>query len=786
MGFHAEDEKLCQHFHESQNGPVLLIFLVGLTMGVAVPASILITLIPSMHNYYVTTQTSNTAGRQLRSVESSSPEIITEDLNHIVHTRKVELTSGGNLEDYISSYGHLQEVPSMTESDTSFTEDSATTATEFTPEINPDGKAMLYTAILTSESRVTEFSAAIQTTWGSGLKDHQFFYGITPDFSRVERAAIKHLNIKLAGIEAGEPYGFEHIRQSLAYMCRNIQGRYHWHALIRDTSYINTVALRGVLLKLSSSQPIILGQPILGRDTSEHAQCSVEPGLILSEAALAQVCTDIEQCQLRENPSEVTRDGLSEPHNVLKLHTDHMTNVANSLASCIHQRSGIACLDSRLLTDDFYLLLEHGIRIYSTTPKLLTAFVGPCQDVSALYWVHMRITRLRMSKAREELLRLTGELATDPASVRPKRDSEKESNRESSYLMQELLADGTAETFSSLIDDTDHIYMDSCRVSPKDIKGDQDFDAALVIAGQAIEGDAMEMEELRFRLDKANMGTEYHMFYLQSQSLKPGMKKEKHPHAAAKIQQAIVAQTYKELNVENKEAKTPQQIQVFVPMPEQIDKLKAFLRSVETVCSNVPGLSEGCAIWIMCPQNDFATSDEVSLLMQKQYRVPVQRLQLSCHVCALEDYQQLISNQFLDDKTIVALLTAEHIFSQNFLLRCMLNANPGKRVYFPVSFQKYDASVSLIEVSEESGFWKSLSYDAMCACVQDLRAAPLGSATSLETLHDYYKESYYQVYRVPDPELQTEWRSEWCCNTLSGRGRSNEECREAIRFMDMT
>ena len=423
------------------------------------------------------------------------------------------------------------------------------------------------------------------------------------------------------------------------------------------------------------------------------------------------------------------------------------------------------------------MVLDSAADIYTASPSLLTSFVGPLRDVPGLYQVHMKIMRLRMTEARQELQRLSGELSSDPTSVRPKRDSEEESNRESSSLVQALLANGTAETFSNLIDDKGQMFLDSCQVSPISVQGREALGEAVEVAKDAIDGDVRDMEELSFRMDKANMGTEYHLFYVETQPQPP--KKRGNAPVPPKIHQTVVVQTYGELNVDKKEAKPPQQIQIILTYSSgRPDDMRLFLRRTEVVCSDLPDLSEGCAVWILCPNNQTESlSNQLSTYLQEEHNLSIHILKLTCTDCGLEDYQQRLSQEFVDEDTIVAFLSVAHIFSQDFLLRCMLNVKHGHRVYFPIAFQKYDTSTGLVPVSEDTGFWNGLSYDAMCACVGDLNYlhGSLTGSSSLHSLHDYFRESEFQVYRVPDPEFQIGWKNEWC-------SRSMDDCKQSVRF----
>ena len=43
-------------------------------------------------------------------------------------------------------------------------------------------------------------------------------------------------------------------------MCRNIHKKYNWYTVVRDSTYVNTHALMGVLRKMSPSQPLIIGE----------------------------------------------------------------------------------------------------------------------------------------------------------------------------------------------------------------------------------------------------------------------------------------------------------------------------------------------------------------------------------------------------------------------------------------------------------------------------------------------------------------------------------------------
>lgn len=123
-------------------------------------------------------------------------------------------------------------------------------------------------------------------------------------------------------------------------------------------------------------------------------------------------------------------------------------------------------------------------------------------------------------------------------------------------------------------------------------------------------------------------------------------------------------------------------------------------------------------------------------------------------------------------------------FTADFLTSCRLNAEPGKKVYYPVLFSQYNPAIiyrnhttipsiqQQLVIRKESGFWRDFGFGMTCQYKSDF--INIGGfdrnikGWGLEDVHLYrkYLHSKLMVVRSPSRSLFHLWHEKNCADEL--------------------
>ncbi|XP_014188069.1 chondroitin sulfate N-acetylgalactosaminyltransferase 1 [Haplochromis burtoni] len=224
-------------------------------------------------------------------------------------------------------------------------------------------------------------------------------------------------------------------------------------------------------------------------------------------------------------------------------------------------------------------------------------------------------------------------------------------------------------------------------------------------------------------------------------------------------------------------------INIIVPLSKRVDTFKQFIKNFREVCIQQDGRVHLTVVYFGRDQ-----IDEVKAVLDQTTRET--RFRSFTLIQLNEEFSRgrgldVGARAWRRSQNILLFFCDVDIhFTADFLTSCRLNAEPGKRVYYPVLFSQYNPSIiyrnqtllpslqQQLVIRKESGFWRDFGFGMTCQYRSDF--INIGGfdrsikGWGLEDVHLYrkYLHSKLMVIRFPTRSLFHLWHEKSCADEL--------------------
>ena len=427
------------------------------------------------------------------------------------------------------------------------------------------------------------------------------------------------------------------------------------------------------------------------------------------------------------------------------------------------------------------------------------------ESTEDFYALQLHFTRRRIRKTQDEIYRLGKELSRTQRSILPKRAAKALELDVSTIFGGDPQINKSSEPFYQFIDSTGNLFLETCKVRKHDLgtRASTSYQKALLLAKKRMQDanrflPSSNFESFAYKVDKPNIGVEYHFYFIEEITESP--KGKKAARTKERVYQVIVQQAYGQLEVEYKETQDLKRVNFIVPTSGTGDSLKQFLHNYERVCLEPPDMKGRCSVvfvvfktskTVFDDENELETA--LSALYSRHPSSQHQVLNVQGESFTVARTIQMADSVFSRHE-LLAFIPTDVVFSHEFLYRCQTNSYINKRAYFPVAFQRYRqdkafgayslSDVALLEsgLSSAQGFWANSEFSIFCTYNEDLQTF-YNLPSSSRDLHNIFKDSETMgVFRAPDPGLLRRWRKDLCSSESS---LLRNDCIKEQKYMNM-
>ncbi|KAM8866638.1 chondroitin sulfate N-acetylgalactosaminyltransferase 1-like [Synchiropus picturatus] len=224
-------------------------------------------------------------------------------------------------------------------------------------------------------------------------------------------------------------------------------------------------------------------------------------------------------------------------------------------------------------------------------------------------------------------------------------------------------------------------------------------------------------------------------------------------------------------------------INIIVPLSKRADAFKHFISNFREVCIHRDGRVHLTIVYFGREQIDLVKAMLDQITRETRFR-SFTLIQLNEEFSRGRGLEVGAKAWRRSQNILLFFCDVDIHFTSDFLTSCRLNAEPGKKVYYPILFSQYNPSIiysnqtllpslqQQLVIRKETGFWRDFGFGMTCQYRSDF--INIGGfdrsikGWGLEDVHLYrkYLHSKLLVVRAPSCSLFHMWHEKTCADEL--------------------